>query len=313
MIASNRTVDSSYDLSAVPPVVQQIGNTPLLQLEKVLPPNKAVDIFVKAEWLNPGGSVKDRAAWWIIRQAIEQGHLKEGDEIIDATSGNTGIGYAMVCNSLDISLTLCIPSNSSPERVNILKAYGVTLVFTDPLEGTDGAIQRVKEILSDQPDRYFWADQYNNSANWQAHYNSTGPEIWDQTEGKLTHWVAAIGTTGTFVGTSRFLKEKNPNISCLTVQPDTPFHGIEGTKHIETSIVPGIYDPTLVNAEIEVTTEEAFEMTKRLAREEGLLVGFSSGAALAGIHQIAEQLESGIIVTVFPDRGERYLSEKIWE
>ncbi|MFX1534849.1 MAG: PLP-dependent cysteine synthase family protein [Promethearchaeota archaeon] len=294
-------------------VLSQIGDTPLLVLRRVVPSNLKVKIFAKAEYLNPGGSIKDRAAWFMICRGISEGSLTSDKIILDASSGNTGIGYALIGASLGYKVTLCIPKNASIERIRLLKAYGANLVLTDPLEGMDGAIQTVRQMKADNSDLYFYPDQYNNDANWQAHYFTTGKEIWEQTEGIVTHFVAGLGTSGTFMGVTRRLKFENPNIKAISVQPDSPLHGLEGLKHMESSIVPGIYDPTLADAEIKISTEEAQEMTKRLAREEGILAGLSSGAALSAALKVARQLDEGVVVTIFPDKGDRYLSKNFWK
>ncbi len=293
-------------------ILSKIGNTPLLKIEKIARHLKHVSIYAKAEWFNPGGSVKDRPALYMIMDGIRRGLLTKNKIIIDATSGNTGIAYAMIGAVLGYKVKLAIPQNASPERKRILKAYGAELIFTDPLEGTDGAQKIVKEIVSLEPEKYFYPDQYNNPANWLAHYETTAVEIINQTKGKITHFVAGLGTTGTFVGTAKRLKEFNPKIKTIAVQPDSPLHGIEGLKHLPTALVPGIYKPELVDEIIEVSTEEAYEMVKRLARDEGLLVGVSSGAVMVACLKIAEKIENGVIVTVFPDSGLKYLSEKFW-
>ncbi len=287
-------------------ILGNIGNTPLVQIEKIAPHDSQVRIFAKAEWFNPGGSVKDRAALKMILDAEESGRLTRGKTIIDATSGNTGIAYAMIGSVLGYKVALTLPENASRERKNALLAYGAEIIYTDPLEGTDGAQQRVREIVSAEPEKYFYPDQYNNPANWKAHYTTTAPEIWEQTGHRITHFVAGLGTTGTFTGTSRRLKELNPSISCISFQPDLPLHAIEGLKHLESSIVPGIYDPSLADDQLTVSTDEAYEMTRKLAREEGLFVGISSGAAMAAALKVASGLEDGLVVTIFPDSGARY-------
>jgi S-sulfo-L-cysteine synthase (O-acetyl-L-serine-dependent) len=289
-----------------------IGNTPLLGFNRVtahLPEN--IRIFAKAEWTNPGGSVKDRAALNIIRKAEHAGHLP-GKIILDSTSGNTGIAYAMIGAAKGYPVKLFLPENASPERMSILRAYGVEIVLTDPLEGSDGAIRGVRELYKREPERYFYADQYNNPANWQAHYETTGVEIWQQTDGQVTHFVAGLGTSGTLMGTGRRLKEYRPEIQIISLQPDSPFHGLEGLKHMETAIKPGIYDEKLADRDIGISTEETYNMARRLAREEGLLVGISAATALVGSLRIAEELagrgEGGVIVTLFPDNAYKYLS-----
>jgi len=295
-------------------LIRAIGHTPLIRLRRVtrhLP--ETVAVYVKAEHLNPGGSVKDRPALRMVLEGLRSGALREGRVLIDATSGNTGIAYAMLGAALGFPVTLAMPANASPERKRILKAYGAELILTDPMEGTDGAQRYVRELVQREPDRYFYPDQYNNDANWRAHYEGTGVEILEQTGGRVTHFVAGLGTTGTFVGVSRRLKAHNPAIRCYALQPDSPLHGLEGLKHLETAIVPGIYDPSLVDEHLTCSTEEAFEMTRRLTREEGLFVGPSSGANVAAALRIAEQLDRGVVVTVLCDTGARYLSEPFWE
>jgi cysteine synthase B len=277
-----------------------VGNTPLLPLNKL---SSHVKVSAKAEWFNPGGSVKDRPALNIIQAALAAGELPPGRRLLDSTSGNMGIAYATLGVPLGIQVTLAIPSNASPERMTILKALGADLVLTDPLEGSDGAIEVARDMASQHPDLYFYADQYNNSANWQAHYLSTGPEIIEQTIGQVTHFVAGLGTSGTLMGVGRYLRQYNPNIKLVGVQPDAAFHGLEGLKHMPTAIVPGIYEPSFLDQVIEVSTESAYEMT----------VGVSSGAAAVAALQVAENLDQGSVVTVFPDAGYKYLSEKFWE
>jgi cysteine synthase B len=263
--------------------------------------------------------VKDRPAWNIMRTAIERGELHRGKRLLDATSGNTGIAYAMIGAALGIGVTLCVPANVSIERKRILNAYGAEVLYTDPLESTDGAIRKARQLYAEHPNLYYYADQYNNPANWQAHYETTGVEIWQQTEGRITHFVAGLGTTGTFVGVGRRLRDYNPAIQLISFQPDSPLHGLEGLKHLETAIVPGIYDPTLADSELRISTEQAYQMVKRLAREEGLLVGISAGAAVAACLQLAERLVKqqpdapAVIVTILPDSADKYLSERFWE
>ena len=294
---------------------QRIGNTPLLRLEAIAGEFKGVQVLAKAEWTNPGGSVKDRAASNIIAEALRSGRLGSGKTLLDSTSGNTGIAYAMLGAAYGISITLCMPSNVSKERKRILRAYGADVIYTDPGEGSDGAIRKAQEIAAAEPEKYFYADQYSNDANWRAHFaNGTADEIWMQTAGRVTHFVAILGTSGTFVGTSRRLKELNPAIRCISLQPDSPFHGIEGTKHMETSIVPRIYDASIADAELGIETEAAYTMARRLAREEGLLVGVSGSAALFGALQVARDAAKGsVVVTIFPDSGDKYLSEHFWD
>ncbi len=286
-----------------------VGNTPLLPLRRVtagLPPS--VRLLAKAEWFNPSGSVKDRPALSILRSALAQGDLK-GKRLLDSTSGNMGIAYATLGAAFGVPLTLVLPANASPERITILRAMGAELVLTDPLEGSDGAIQVARRMARENPERYFYANQYNNPANWQAHYLTTGPEIVQQTAGGLTHFVAGLGTSGTLTGTARYLRQYNPEIQIYAVQPDNPFHGLEGLKHMATAIRPGIFDPSLLDGTLEVATEDAHAMVRRLARQEGLFVGISSGAATVAALRIASELEEGVVVTVFPDAGYKYLSD----
>jgi len=297
--------------------LERIGNTPLLRLQRVTRDLPGIEILAKVEWMNPGGSVKDRAAAATVAAARRSGQLAPGKVLLDSTSGNTGIAYAMIGAAEGFPVTLCMPSSASEERKRILKAYGATIVYTDPSEGSDGAIRKAQEMAAADPGRYFYADQYSNEANWRAHYEGTANEIWRQTEGRVTHWVATLGTSGTFCGTARRLKELNPAIQCISLQPDSAFHGLEGMKHMATAIVPRIYDPTLADEDLGVSTEEAYRLVRRLAREEGLLVGVSSGAAVAGCLQAARRLverkQKGVIVTLFPDSGDKYLSERFWE
>jgi len=295
-------------------LLRAIGNTPLLPLRRVakdLSPD--VKVYAKAEWFNPGGSVKDRPAFNIIRSAVNDGRLLPGMRLLDSTSGNMGIAYATFGAALDIPVTLALPANASPERIAILRALGAELVLTDALEGSDGAIRVARQMAAERPDLYFYANQYDNPANWQAHYRTTGPEIVEQTGGAVTHFVAGLGTSGTLTGVSKYLREYNPVIQIIAVQPDSPFHGLEGLKHMPTAIQPGIFDPTLPDRTLEVPTEAAYGMVGCLARE-GYFVGISSGAAAVAALQIASELEEGLVVTVFPDAGYKYLSdEKLWE
>jgi S-sulfo-L-cysteine synthase (O-acetyl-L-serine-dependent) len=293
-----------------------IGNTPLLRLARIGREFQNVEFYAKAEWFNPGGSVKDRAALSIIREAERSGELFAGKTILDATSGNTGIAYAMIGAALGYPVTLCLPESASPERQRILRAYGAELIFTPADEGSDGAIRRVQLLYASDPERYFYADQYSNPANWRAHFANTGLEIWRQTRGSVTHFCAGLGTSGTFTGVARRLKVFDPHIQCISLQPDAAFHGLEGWKHMPSSIVPRIYDPQLADANLSVRTEDAYRMAKRLAREEGLLVSPSSAAALVGCFAVAQSLpsdSSAVIVTVFPDSADKYLSERFWE
>ena len=296
-------------------LLERIGNTPLLRLERIGAEFPNAEFYAKAEWFNPGGSVKDRAGYSMIREGERTGALRPGKIILDATSGNTGIAYAMIGAALGYKVKLCLPSSASPERKQILAAYGVDIVSTPGNEGTDGAIRRVRRIYEAEPEKYFYPDQYSNPANPAAHYFTTAPEIWEQTRGEITHFVAGLGTSGTFVGTTRRLKELNPAIRCISMQPDSGFHGLEGLKHMATAIVPSIYDPKLADEDMAVRTEDAHGMVRRLAREEGILAGVSSGGALWACLEVARKLPSGqraVIVTVFPDSGEKYLSEKFW-
>jgi cysteine synthase B len=293
-------------------VLSLIGNTPLLCLQKVGREFPEVEFYAKAEWENPGGSVKDRPALNIILEAERAGLMKKEKTLIDSTSGNTGIAYAMICAARGYRLKLCMPANVSVERKRILHAYGAEIVFTDPMEGSDGAIRGVREMAAENSGLYFYANQYDNPANWRAHYQSTAPEIFSQTDARITHFVAGLGTSGTFVGTARRLKELNPEIRCISFQPDDPFHGLEGMKHMATAIKPGIYDPSVADEDLGISTEEAYVMTRRLAREEGLLVGVSSGAAMVAALKVAQQARQGVIVTIFPDSGDKYLSERFW-
>jgi len=313
--------DSGADLSAY------VGNTPLLPLRRLsrdLSPR--VKVFAKAEWFNPGGSVKDRPAINIIRTALANGDLLQPPSsaagtppraykrLLDSTSGNMGISYATYGAALDVPVTLALPASASSERISILRALGAELILTDPLEGSDGAILKARELAAEHPDLYWYANQYNNPANWGAHYKSTGPEILCQTNEQVTHFVAGLGTSGTLMGTGRYLKEQLPHVKIVAFQPDDSFHGLEGLKHMPTAIKPGIYDETLADENIEVRTEAAHEMVKRLAREEGLFVGISSGAAAVAALRVASELDQGVVVTLFPDAGYKYLSDKsLWE
>jgi cysteine synthase B len=286
----------------------RVGGTPLVRLP-AHEPAAGVEIYAKLESRNPGGSVKDRAALAIILDGLRSGTLAPGRVLLDATSGNTGIAYAMIGASLGIRVHLCVPSNVTEERKRLLEAYGATLVLTDPMEGSDGAIREAQRLAAADPARYFYADQYSNPANWRAHYDTTAPEIIQQTGGRLTHFVAGLGTSGTFVGTGRRLRESQPGVTLVSVEPDSPLHGIEGLKHLATSIVPPIYDATLADRHEVVETEDAVDLARHLARHQGLLVGPSSGAALIAAQRVARDVERGVIVVVFPDSGERYLSE----
>jgi cysteine synthase B len=292
-----------------------VGNTPLLPLRRLsLGLSPRVRIFAKAEWFNPGGSIKDRPALNIIQNAISNGDLSTGKRLLDSTSGNMGISYATFGAALGIPVTFAIPASASPERLTLLRALGAEIILTDPSEGSDGAIMAARKLAAENPDLYWYANQYGNPANWQAHYLSTGPEILAQTNGQVTHYVAGLGTSGTLMGTGKYLREQLPHVKILSMQPDAPFHGLEGLKHMPTAIKPAIYDESFADANMVVRTEAAYEMTLRLAREEGLFVGISSGAAAVAALQVASQLEEGVVVTVFPDAGYKYLSDKsLWE
>lgn len=292
-----------------------VGQTPLLALRTLgrdIP--AGVEVWAKAEHLNPGGSVKDRAALSMIQEGIRSGKLRPGKILLDATSGNTGIAYAMIGAALGFPVTVCLPKNASAERKRLLRIYGATFIETDPLQATDGAQLKAKELADEFPEKYFYPDQYNNDANWRAHYHTTAPEIFEQTQGRITHFVAGMGTTGTFVGTTRRLKELKPSLRAVSMQPLSPMHGLEGMKHLATALVPGIYDPSLADEQVEVATEEAHETTRRLAREEGLFVGPSSGGNVYAALQLARKLPSGsLVVTILCDSGSRYLSDPFWK
>jgi cysteine synthase B len=293
-------------------VFELVGNTPLLALNPIVPDlPSAVSLCAKAEYANPGGSIKDRPALNMILEGERHGKLKPGMRILEATSGNTGIALAMVGTAKGYPVTLCLPRNANRERKDTLRAFGAVLILTDPGEGTDGAIKKARELYAEKPDKYFYPDQYSNPANWQAHYKTTALEINEQTGGEITHLVAGLGTSGTFVGTGRRLRELIPNIRLISVQPDSPWHGLEGMKHMESAMVPAIYDPTLADENMEVGTEDAQEMTRRLGRA-GLLVGISSGANVVAALRVARKLESGVVVTILCDGGERYMSEAFW-
>ena len=293
-------------------VLDLIGSTPLIRLSSFEADLTNVELYAKAEWRNPGGSVKDRAAARMIADGERSGALTQDKTIIDATSGNTGIAYAMIGAARGYRVRLCVPANVTPERKRILQAFGAEVVYTDPMQGSDGAIIRVKQMYEENPGLYFYPDQYNNPGNWRAHYDTTGPEILEQTGGRITHFVAGLGTSGTFVGVGRKLRETDPSIKLISVQPDSPLHGLEGLKHMETAIVPGIYDPALADEDLGISTEDAFDVTRRLARV-GLFVGISSGANLAGALQVARRASDAVFVIVFPDGGEKYLSERLWD
>jgi len=306
---SQTNTDSTSDITS------RVGNTPLLPLQRLsrgLSPR--VKLFAKAEWYNPGGSVKDRPALNIIQTALANGDLGNGKRLLDSTSGNMGISYATFGAALGIPVTLTIPASASPERFTMLRALGAELILTDPTEGSDGAILEARKLAAEKPALYWYARQYDNPANWQAHYETTGPEILSQSNGEATHFIAGLGTSGTLTGTGRYLREQLPNISIIAFQPDAAFHGLEGLKHMPTAIKPGIYDPSFADEVLEVRTEDAHEMVRRLARGEGLFVGISSGAAAVVALRVASELEEGIVVTIFPDAGYKYLSDKaLWE
>jgi cysteine synthase B len=298
-------------------LVERIGNTPLLRLDNLTRDLPGIAFLGKAEWYNPGGSVKDRAAANIVAEARHKGLLVPGKILLDATSGNTGIAYAMLGSAEGFPVTLCMPENVSRERKQILQGYGANILYTDPADGSDGAIRLARELASKHPDRYFYADQYSNDANWKAHYHGTANEIWLQTQGRITHFVSMLGTSGTFVGTTRRLKELNPAVKCISLQPDAPFHGIEGAKHMASAIVPRIYDPMLADDNFEIATEDAYAMARHLSRNAGLLVGISAAAAVVGCLKIAQGLQlkrnqEAVIVTILCDSGDKYLSERFW-
>jgi S-sulfo-L-cysteine synthase (O-acetyl-L-serine-dependent) len=298
-------------------ILERVGNTQLVRLEHLSAHLPGVQILGKAEWANPGGSVKDRAASAIVADAQRRGLLTDGRGLLDATSGNTGIAYAMLGAALGFKVTLCMPSNVSPERKRYLAAYGAEVLWTDPANGSDGAIRKARELAAAEPDKYYYADQYSNDENWKAHYRTTANEIWGQTEGQVTHFVAGLGTSGTFMGTTRRLKELKPSIRCISMQPDSPFNGLEGLKHMATAIVPRIYDPSLADANIDMPTETAYSMVKNLARNQGLLVGISAAAAVAASLQIGEEEaragREAVIVTILCDSAEKYMSERFWQ
>ena len=297
-------------------LLDQIGNTPLLDLSdfaRTLGVAPGVGVYAKAEWMNPGGSVKARAALRIIEEAEKSGKLAPGKVLIDSSSGNTGIAYALIGSLKGFEVHLVMPANVSRERKALVKAYGAKLIESDPLEGSDGAIRLVRKLVAEQPERYFYADQYNNEANWRAHYSSTGPEIWQQSDGRITHFVAGLGTTGTFVGTGRYLKDRKPTVELIAVQPEDELSVIEGLKHLPTAIRPGIYDDQLADEQLPVAAEAAWEMTRRLSTKAGLFVGFSSGAAVAAAIEVAKRLESGVVVTLLPDDGSKYVSLGIFD
>jgi cysteine synthase B len=309
----------AHSLVVAPPppcgVEFTVGNTPLLVLRRITADlSPSVELYAKAEWFNPGGSIKDRPAFNILRTALANCDLVPGKRLLDSTSGNMGIAYTTFGAAMDVPVTLVLPANASPERIAILSALGAELVLTDPLEGSDGAILVARQMAAENPNLYYYANQYDNPANWQAHYLTTGPEIFQQTSGRVTHIVAGLGTSGTLTGVSRYLHQFNPAVQLIAVQPDAPLHGLEGLKHMPTAIQPAIFDPSLPDRTLEIPTEEAHDMVRRLAREEGLFVGISSGAAAAAALKVASELEQGVLVTVFPDAGYKYLSDKaLWQ
>ncbi len=316
---ANKESNSSWAVNAPglgTGILDRIGKTPLVRMAKLTEHLPGIQILGKAEWVNPGGSVKDRAASSIVLDAQRRGFLQDGQGLLDATSGNTGIAYAMLGAALGFPVTLCMPSNVSEERKRYLAAYGAEIVWTNPADGSDGAIRKAREMIAAETQKYYYADQYGNDENWKAHYRTTGNEIWEQTEGRVTHFVAALGTSGTFMGTTRRLKELNPKIQCISMQPDSPFNGLEGLKHMATAIVPKIYDPNLADQNIEMATERAYTMAKSLGRTQGLLVGVSAAAATAAAVQVGEaEAAAGreaVIVTILCDGADKYMSERFW-
>jgi cysteine synthase B len=298
-------------------LIERIGNTPLLRLDAFTADLPGVALLGKAEWYNPGGSVKDRAASNIVLEARKTGQLRPGKSLLDSTSGNTGIAYAMLGAAEGFPVTLCMPENVSRERKQILHGYGANILYTDPADGSDGAIRKARELANASPEKYFYADQYSNDANWKAHYHGTANEIWHQTQGRITHFVSMLGTSGTFVGTTRRLRELNPSVRCISLQPDSSFHGIEGAKHMATAIVPKIYDASLADQNLEISTEDSYAMARQMSRKAGLLVGISAAAAVVGCLKIAGDLnlkrsEEAVIVTILCDSGDKYLSERFW-
>ncbi len=307
------TVNTDEKVDGAHSVLDQIGNTPLIRLAHIGRDFPDVEIYAKGEGFNPGGSVKDRPALNMIRDGERTGKLQPGGALIDATSGNTGIAYAMIAAAKGYHVRLFLPANASPERKRILKAYGAEVVLTEAAEGSDGAIRACREEYRKDPDKYFYPDQYNNPANFLAHYDGTGVEIWNQTGGRITHFVTGLGTSGTFMGVGRRLREYSPDVKLISMQPSTGFHGLEGLKHMETAIVPGIYDETLADENIGIDTEDAYKIVKQLAKEEGLLVGISSGANVAAALKVAAEIRKGVIVTVLCDAADKYLSEHFWD
>lgn len=305
---SAQVLERPLHLDRAKTIESNIGNTPLIRLRNITRDLPAgVEVLAKAEHLNPGGSVKDRPALWMVLEGEQSGRLQTGMTILDATSGNTGIAYGMIGAARGYLVTICLPKNASLQRKKILRSFGVELIETDPLQSTDGAQLVARELAAREPEKYFYPDQYNNAANWRAHYESTAPEIWEQTDGHITHFIAGLGTSGTFVGTSRRLKELQPTVRAISMQPDSPFHGLEGLKHMATALVPGIYDQALADENVEVSTEDGQEMARRLAQEEGLLVGTSSGANVFAALRLALLLPRGsVVVTILCDGGDRY-------
>ena len=298
-------------------LIERIGNTPLIRLDAVTRDLPGIALLGKAEWYNPGGSVKDRAAANIVSEARRSGLLNSDKILLDATSGNTGIAYAMLGAAEGFPVTLCMPENVSRERKQILHGYGANIIYTDPGDGSDGAIRMARQLATQHPDKYFYADQYSNDANWKAHYLATANEIWQQTQGRVTHFVSMLGTSGTFVGTTRRLKELNPSVKCISLQPDSSFHGIEGAKHMASAIVPKIYDSSLADQNLEISTEDSYAMARQLSRSAGLLVGISAAAAVVGSLKVAQDLklkknQEAVIVTILCDSGDKYLSERFW-
>ncbi len=295
-------------------LLDKIGNTPLLRLKRVIPPSVSprVKVYAKAEWFNPGGSVKDRPAYRMVKDALDSGEFKKGQTLLDSTSGNTGIAYAMIGAAMGFPVELVMPKNVSVERKKIVEAYGAHIIYSDPLKGSDGARNLATEIVAKSSGKYFFPDQYSNPSNWKAHFDTTGPEIWTDTEGSITHFVAGLGTSGTMMGAGRFLKSQNSKVQNIALQPE-PFHGIEGWKHMESATTVKIYDPSVHDRKLIIQTEDAYEWAKTLAKQEGLLVGISAGAALCGMMEIIKELEEGVVVAIFPDGGDKYLSTQIWE
>ncbi len=306
------TLSSALDRRRPVRLLELIGNTPLIDLSE-LTRRDGVRLFAKAEFANPGGSVKDRPALAMMLDAERRGLLAEGKRLLDATSGNTGIAYAMIGAAMGVPVTLCLPDSASLERKKILRAYGAELRITDPMSGSDGAILEARRLVAEEPERWAYLDQYSNLENWRAHYRTTGPEIWEQTGGAISHFVTGLGTSGTFMGVGRFLREAKPEVRLISVEPDSPFHGLEGMKHMASAIVPPIYDPALADEATELPTEEAYRMVKRLARETGLLVGISSGCNVAAALKVAAGLRAGTVVTVLCDGADKYLSDRFWE